>query len=282
MGTPVCECDRARRSRASILRSLLFLASLATLTACGGASKSVPVAPPSAAPARVAAAAAASSGVPDASVPAATTPALRIAPRSSAASHAGAVLPPFAATISGPLTPAEVRFSWRPGCPVAPSDLREIKLSFVGFDERAHAGRLIVNAAVTEAVIEVFRRLYDARFPIRRMEPVDAFHGSDEKSMAAGNTVGFNCRYAVANGPLTWSMHAYGEAIDVNTVENPYLEAGQTVQPAAGAAFADRADQRPGMAYPGGVLVDAFAAVGWGWGGYWAGPDYQHFSTNGH
>ncbi|HYB29393.1 MAG TPA: M15 family metallopeptidase [Solirubrobacteraceae bacterium] len=216
-------------------------------------------------------------------MPAPTTHPRRIARRPSAAPVTGAAaLPPFTAAISGPLTPAEVPFSWRPGCPVAPSDLREIRLSFVGFDGRPHTGGIIVNAAVTEAVVEVFRTLYDARFPIRRMEPVDAFHGSDAQSMAADNTSGFNCRYAVANGLPTWSMHAYGEAIDVNTVENPYFEPGHSVQPAAGAAFADRADHRPGMAYPGGVLVDAFAAVGWGWGGYWAGPDYQHFSTNGH
>jgi D-alanyl-D-alanine carboxypeptidase len=76
----------------------------------------------------------------------------------------------------------------------------------------------------------------------------------------------------VANGPPTWSMHAYGEAIDVNTVQNPYFESGHSAQPPAGAAFADRADHRPGMAYPGGALVDAFAAIGWGWGGYWTSP----------
>jgi hypothetical protein len=175
-----------------------------------------------------------------------------------------------------------VRFTWRSGCPVPPSDLREIRLSFVGFNGLPRTGTIIVNAAVTASVIKVFRKLYDARFPIRRMEPIDAFHGSDAQSTAADNTSGFNCRDAVANGPPTWSMHAYGKAIDVNTVENPYFEPGHSVQPAAGAAFADRADRRPGMAYPGGVLVDAFAAVGWGWGGYWAGPDYQHFSSNGH
>jgi hypothetical protein len=164
---------------------------------------------------------------------------------------------------------------------VPPSDLRKIKLSFVGFDRLPHTGTIIVNAAVTGGVIKAFRTLYHARFPIRRMEPVDAFHGSDAKSMAADNTSGFNCRYAVANGPPTWSMHAYGDAIDVNTVENPYLEPGHSVQPPAGAAFTDRADHRPGMAYPGGALVAAFAAIGWGWGGYWTSPDYQHFSTNG-
>ena len=76
-------------------------------------------------------------------------------------------------------------------------------------------------------------------------------------------------------------MHAYGEAIDVNDVENPYLE-GSRVIPPAGKAYVDRANVRPGMAVAGGVLVRAFASVGWGWGGNFAGtPDYQHFSTNG-
>jgi hypothetical protein len=188
----------------------------------------------------------------------------------------------FRATISGPLSPADVPFTWRPGCPVPPRDLRELKLSFVDFASRPQTGTIIVNAAVTGPVIRVFRMLFRARFPIRRMEPVDAFRGSDPKSMAADNTSGFNCRRAVASGSPGWSMHAYGEAIDVNTVQNPYLEPGHAVQPAAGAQYADRADHRPGMAYPGGVLVDAFAAVGWRWGGYWSSPDYQHFSLNGH
>ena len=99
--------------------------------------------------------------------------------------------------------------------------------------------------------------------------------------MDADNTSGFNCRYAVAPGAPQWSAHAYGQAIDVNTVENPYLEGG-LVQPAAGAAYLDRSDSRPGMAVDGGPLVAAFASVGWQWGGRWAGtPDYQHFSKTG-
>ncbi len=113
------------------------------------------------------------------------------------------------------------------------------------------------------------------------MVPVDAFQGSDPESMAADNTSGFNCRDAVAPGPPQWSVHAYGEAIDVNTVENPYLEGG-SVQPAAGAAYLDRSVFRPGMAVDGGELVAAFASVGWQWGGRWAdSPDYQHFSKTG-
>jgi len=138
----------------------------------------------------------------------------------------------------------------------------------------------VVNATVVPAVIKVFATLYDERFPIRRMEPVSNFGGSDDASMAVDNTSGFNCRNAVAPGPPQWSAHAYGKAIDVNTIENPYLEGGKVLPP-EGAAFAKRTPYRAGMAVPGGQLVRAFAAVGWYWGGRWNSPDYQHFSSTG-
>ncbi len=184
--------------------------------------------------------------------------------------------------MSGPLSPRDVPFSWHPGCPVSPIELRAIHLSYIGFDGTAHTGEIIVNASVADQVIKAFSLLYRAWFPIRRMKPVDVFRGSDPRSMAADNTSGFNCRRAVAPGPPQWSMHAYGLAIDVNTLQNPYMEAGSGVHPPAGAAYINRSDIRPGMAHPGGILVSAFRSVGWGWGGYWTGsPDYQHFSVNG-
>jgi hypothetical protein len=159
--------------------------------------------------------------------------------------------------------------------------LRLLRLAYVGFDGRPRLGAMVVNAAVVRGVVSVFERLYRARFPLRSMVPESAFHGSDPASMAADNTSAFNCRFAVAPGAPRWSVHAYGEAIDVDPVENPYLEDG-TVQPAAGRAFLERSDVRPGMAVPGGVLVEAFAAIGWYWGGRWtASPDYQHFSLTG-
>jgi hypothetical protein len=188
--------------------------------------------------------------------------------------------PPFFASAS-PVTTAQLGRSWRPGCPVGAAGLRTMRISYWGFDGARHVGEIVVNRGVTGDVKVIFGALYRARFPIRRMVPVAAYGGSDDRSMAADNTSGFNCRYAVAPGPKRWSVHAYGEAIDVNTLENPYLEAGRVLPP-AGAAYRDRSQVRPGMAEPGGVLVRAFALAGWLWGGRWTtSPDWQHFSKTG-
>ena len=188
--------------------------------------------------------------------------------------------PPFVAKVEH-VTRADLGGSWRPGCPVGPAQLRRIRLSYIGFDGRAHVGELVVNRRVVGAVTQIFRRLYGERFPIRSLKPIDDFHGSDTRSMAADNTSSFNCRYAVAPGPKSWSMHAYGEAIDVNTVENPYIQNGRVTPPNA-KAYADRTNVRPGMAVESGALVRAVALAGWSWGGRWrASPDYEHFSTNG-
>ena len=164
---------------------------------------------------------------------------------------------------------------------MAPAQLRLVRLRYFGFDGKPHLGALVVNSTVVSDVERVFAKLYGERFPIRRMRPISVYGGSDDRSMAADNTSAFNCRYAVAPGPKTWSVHAFGEAIDVNTVENPYIQNG-VVSPANAKAYADRTTVRPGMAVEGGALVRAFALAGWSWGGRWSpSPDYQHFSTNG-
>jgi D-alanyl-D-alanine carboxypeptidase len=169
--------------------------------------------------------------------------------------------------------------SWRPGCPVSLRDLRVLTASHWGFDGRIHRGRLIVHEDVAREVLGVLRRLHAARFPIRRMVPVDAYGGSDFRSIEADNTSAFNCR--VVEGTSRWSEHAYGRAIDVNPIENPYVSDGRTSHRAS-VPYLDRTRRRPGMAYEGGALVEAFRAIGWGWGGDWSGvKDYQHFSASG-
>jgi len=111
------------------------------------------------------------------------------------------------------------------------------------------------------------------------MEPVDAFGGDDDRSMAANNTSAFNCRTIA--GSSRWSEHAFGRAIDINPVQNPYVR-GASVDPPAGATFLDRASGAPGLITADGPVVAAFAKIGWRWGGAWsAGQDYQHFSASG-
>ncbi|GIF78101.1 hypothetical protein Asi02nite_76190 [Asanoa siamensis] len=178
------------------------------------------------------------------------------------------------------VTAAELGKSWRAGCPVGPESLRRVTLTYWGFDDRPHTGVIVVHEDVAADVTTVFRTLFGKRFPIRGLEPVDAYGGSDDASMAADNTSAFNCRNAVASGRPSWSVHAYGKAIDVNPVENPYVF-GDKVLPPAGREYLDRSTYRPGMAVKGGVLVKAFAAVGWKWNVGGANPDYQHFSTTG-
>jgi D-alanyl-D-alanine carboxypeptidase-like protein len=185
--------------------------------------------------------------------------------------------PRFESTIS-PVTKIDLRHSWRPGCPVGPSQLRRLEVSYWGFDRRRRMGSIVVRSSEARDVVSVFRRLYAARFPIRRLRLVEAYKGSDDASMAADNTSGFNCRRVP--GSTRWSAHAYGLAIDVNPLENPFVH-DRIVEPPGGRRFLDRSNRRRGMVVAGDVANRAFAAMGWSWGGRWSSPDYQHFSATG-
>jgi hypothetical protein len=169
--------------------------------------------------------------------------------------------------------------SWHSGCPVGRARLRYLRIGYHGFDGRVHSGEMIANRSAVRPLERAFASLYRSRFPIRSMRLVDDYGGSDYRSIEADNTSAFNCRRAT--GQSRWSQHAYGRAVDVNPIENPYVANGRTTHPAS-RRYLDRSRRRRGMAYAGGALVRAFSAIGWGWGGTWSNPkDYQHFSANG-
>ena len=173
---------------------------------------------------------------------------------------------------------ARMERSWRPGCPVPLADLRYVSVTHRGFDGVDRQGELVVHADAAQDVVTVFRALFEAGYPVRSMRLVDDFDASDDDSMAADNTSAFNCR--AITGGSGWSEHAYGRAIDLNPVENPYVR-GSSVAPSEGRRYADRPDL-PGVIHDGDEVVRAFAAVGWLWGGDWESPiDYQHFSPTG-
>jgi hypothetical protein len=172
------------------------------------------------------------------------------------------------------------RSTWQPDCPVTADELAWVRLAFWGFDDARHTGELLVNTAVADDLVSVFRRLYDARYPIEEMR-ISRLDELDAPPTGDGNNTGaFACRPTVGS-QTQLSQHAYGLAIDVNSFQNPYVKA-DLVLPELASAYLDRGDDRAGMIEPGDVVVSAFADIGWEWGGDWKTlKDYQHFSLNG-
>ena len=190
--------------------------------------------------------------------------------------------PQFEATwkrITGQVKERITGSSWRPGCPLSRRDLRLIRATHWNFRGDVDRGALIVHRKERREVVRALRKLFRARFPIRKMHLIDRYGADDRRSMRADNTSAFNCRFVA--GTSRWSEHAYGRAIDVNPVENPYVS-GSHVSPPAGRAYVDRSRDAKGMIHRGDAAYKAFRRVGWKWGGNWTGPkDYQHFSSTG-
>ena len=171
------------------------------------------------------------------------------------------------------------RSTWRPGCPVAATDLAWVRVAFWGFDGQRHTGELLVNRTVAEDVVQVFGVLYRSRFPQEQLGIVRSWD-PDAPSTGDGNGTGaFVCR--PTTGATSFSQHAYGLAIDLNSFQNPYAKA-DVVLPELASSYLDRSRVRAGMITADGPVVRAFARIGWEWGGAWrSSTDYMHFSQNG-
>jgi hypothetical protein len=177
------------------------------------------------------------------------------------------------------------RHDWQSGCPVPLSGLRLLTVGAWGFDGRPYDAQLVVNGRVATPLVQVFRRLYALRFPIHGLTLAANYGTRAQRDPEASGA--FECRQAVpspcsgGSGTGSWSMHAYGEAVDLNQRQNPYVGCGTTRDRTA-RTYLDRSRLRPGMVTP--AVVAAFASVGWGWGGSWSGStrDYMHFSSTGH
>ncbi len=214
-------------------------------------------------------------------------------------------------------TTMKTKNSWREGCPVPISDLSYLKLTHWGFDGQPRVGELVVHKKLALPVVKAFADLFQSRFPIERMELIDQYDGSDDRSMEANNSSAFNCR-DITGKPGLWSKHSYGGAIDINPLQNPYVSpkseplkamgwdgiedkgvflsrngynspspaftfctarpADCLVLPPAGSAYVDRSLPVAGYLLPGSAAVKAFTDRGFDWGGTWGRLlDYQHF-----
>ncbi|GAA2735543.1 M15 family metallopeptidase [Pedococcus aerophilus] len=178
-----------------------------------------------------------------------------------------------------------VGYSWTKGCPVGRSQLRWVRVNFWGFDGKRSRGSIVVNASIADETAAAFTRLYELKFRIRQMKPMDSSWGHNPKgpgaddyaAMEADNTSAFNCRYVGGEeASKVYSKHAYGTAIDVNDFENPYVADDGRVYPDR--YWLSRRGPAPGVfSSSGSAAVRAFTSQGLRWGGLWSNPDYQHF-----
>ena len=201
---------------------------------------------------------------------------------SAAAPDPGATDPAFAGS-SRELTATERRWmegeTWHKGCPVPMRDLQLLEMSYHDFDGVVVQGRMVVNQAITQDVLDTFETIYDAGFPIEHLDTRELYPPGQRLDKLRNVTTSFNCR--TIKGSDTWSQHAYGLAIDINPTQNPWVKDGKVI-PKVGEDYVDRTQDLPGMIKKSGPVVDAFDALGWGWGGRWHSlKDYMHFSQTG-
>jgi hypothetical protein len=155
------------------------------------------------------------------------------------------------------------------------NDLSLVKVTYLGFDEETYQGELVVNRIVASDIIEIFKELYENRYPIEKIQLVSYYDGDDNLSMEANNTSAFNFR--LISGSDKISNHSFGLAIDINPVQNPYVS-NSVVAPRNATSYVDRTEYRTGMIIEDDICVRLFKEHGWTWGGnYKSIKDYQHF-----
>ena len=172
--------------------------------------------------------------------------------------------------------------SWREGCPVSLPNLRYIRVNHWDFNNKTVSGEIIVHKDVADELVAIFEELYNIGYPIRQMQLVSNYNGNDWKSIDADNTSAFNCR-PVTGKKKKWSKHAYGKAIDLNPIENPYVSKSGHISHKASLKYRKRqhhinspADKAILLKYDQATKI--FKKYGWSWGGDWhTMKDYQHF-----
>lgn len=169
--------------------------------------------------------------------------------------------------------------SYGEGCIVPYEDLRYLNILYIDFHGEEQVGEIICNKAIAQDLVEIFYELYLAEYPLEIVRLVDEYGGDDTLSMEHNNTSCFNFR--VVDGTSSLSKHAYGLAIDINPLYNPYVtwpNGKQRVSPAAGWAYADRSLDFPNKIDENDLCYQLFTEHGFTWGGHWRTmKDYQHF-----
>ena len=172
--------------------------------------------------------------------------------------------------------------SYKADCTVPREDLRYLHVLHMGFDGQTKEGELVVNKAIAEDVLAIFRQLYEAEYPIEKVRLVDEYDADDEASMSDNNSSAFNFRFI--SHTTTISKHGLGMAVDINTLYNPYVKTVNgklSIEPANAKAYVERSGDFPHKIDHDDLCYKLFARYGFTWGGDWThSKDYQHFEKD--
>lgn len=156
--------------------------------------------------------------------------------------------------------------------------LSYLKITYWGFDEKTHIGEMIVNKKLAKEVLDIFKEIYEKKYPIEKIKLIDEYDANDENSMKNNNTSAFCYRKIANTGKV--SKHSLGTAIDINPLYNPYI-VGNNISPVNASKYVDRTINKKGIIKRKDDLYNAFIKRGWTWGGEWKGKkDYQHFEKD--
>ena len=169
--------------------------------------------------------------------------------------------------------------SWKENCPVPLCDLAYVKVSHWNLKNEISSGELIYHKNLAPEIIEIFKELFDAQFPIEKLVLIDTYDANDDLSMADNNSSAF-CSREKTGKPGTFSNHSYGGTIDLNPLFNPYVTE-DTILPKGAEKFCNREQDIPGLIKEGDCCFQAFIKRGYTWGGNWKSlKDYQHFEKS--
>ena len=156
------------------------------------------------------------------------------------------------------------------------NELQYLKLPYYDFDGSIQQGEMVCNKAIAHDLLEIFMTLFEAKYPICSIRLIDDFNADDETSMRANNTSCF-CYRTIA-GSKRLSFHALGLAVDINPLQNPYVD-GSIIQPATAVEYANRNKDFPHKIDANDLCTRTFVTHGFIWAGSWptVAKDYQHF-----
>ena len=172
--------------------------------------------------------------------------------------------------------------SYKDNCPIPLDDLRYVRVLHVDKDGVTHSGEMVCNKYIADDVLEIFRELYEARYPVERVRLVDEYDADDEMSMRDNNSSCFNFRFITHSTKI--SKHGLGLAVDINTLYNPYIKItpdSRILEPATAENYVDRTKDFPYKITSGDLCYRLFRERGFEWGGEWKTlKDYQHFEVS--